>query len=36
MKEIPHIAGWFAQTSFVRESQIPRKKRHSKKHRRKG
>jgi hypothetical protein len=36
MKEIPPISGWFAQTSFIRETQTPRKKRRSKKHHRKG
>ncbi len=35
MKEIPRIAGWPAQTSFVREPKNTRKKRRSKKYYRK-
>ncbi len=32
MKEIPPIAGWPTQTSFVREPKLPRKRHRSKKH----
>jgi hypothetical protein len=32
MKEIPRIAGWPTQTSFVRKPQSTRKKRRSKKY----